>query len=192
MDRLIFNHYYGGRGLIKGFPKDKGVINSNEVSKEFRLKRSRLCEGLLIFLRLFLMNQYKGADIGKLFATLPASIEFEIFMLSFMELLVLELKKRSTNALIEEWARNPNHRVRFKATFMQEQNAIVEANLEMIYEARGMLVELMNDPTLTVEQVLTLRPHNPQLVRKLRKYLVSIQDNLTYIRMKELPSVGDN
>lgn len=65
------------------------------------------------------MNQYKGADIKKLFVIFPASFEFEIFVLSFMEKLVSEVAKRYPEELIRKWRTSENYRIRFKATFYE-------------------------------------------------------------------------
>ena len=72
---IVLDSYVGGQGL--SFRKnDQELVLETEVSREFRLKRSNICEKLLIFLRLFLMNYYKGEELYKLFVTVPASADF--------------------------------------------------------------------------------------------------------------------
>lgn len=87
----------------------------------------------MIFLRLFLMNQYKGGDLGKLFTTIPSSFEFEIFVLSFIERLLIELSKRYPTNLIPKWTASKNYRENFKAIFFEEQLKIIDSNLQMVY-----------------------------------------------------------
>lgn len=102
-----------------------------------------------------------------------------------MEKLVLELSRRYENEQLQKWSTSANYRENFKAVFFSGQTKIVEANIGMIYEARSILLELMNDQTLTVNDVLEGRKRNPDTIRKLRKYLMSIEDNLSYIRLKQ-------
>lgn len=65
-----------------------------EVSREFRLKRSNISEKLLIFLRLYLMNYYKGEDLYKLFVTFPASVHYELFVFNYYRDIVISLYSR--------------------------------------------------------------------------------------------------
>jgi hypothetical protein len=61
----------------------------------------------------------------------------------------------------------------------------------MIYEARGILIRLMNDSNLTVKKLIG-RDRDPTLIRKLRRYLSKIDENLSYIRLKVPELVTDN
>jgi hypothetical protein len=48
----------------------------------------------LFFLRLYLMNYYKGEDLYKLFVTFPSSCEFELFVFSYYRDIVESLYER--------------------------------------------------------------------------------------------------
>lgn len=56
-----------------------------------------------MFLRVFLMHQYKGEDQSKLMGTIPSSVEFELFLFEYMMKLLNALKKRYPIGMIEEW-----------------------------------------------------------------------------------------
>lgn len=72
---IVLDTYVGGQGLF--FKKNEhDVVKPEEVSKEFRLKRSSLPRKLLMFLRLYLLNFYPGEDSYKLFVTFPSSLNF--------------------------------------------------------------------------------------------------------------------
>ena len=59
------------------------MVKGNEVSKEFRLKLNKTCMKLLTFLRLYLLDYYKGTDLYKICVTLPSSIDFEQLVLKY-------------------------------------------------------------------------------------------------------------
>lgn len=56
----------------------------------------------MIFLRLYLMNYYKGADLYKLFVTFPASVDYELFVFSYYRDIIASLYERYPTALIDQ------------------------------------------------------------------------------------------
>jgi hypothetical protein len=71
------------------------------VSREFRLKRGDICQKLIIFLRLFLMNYYQGEDLYKLFVTFPASTDYELFVFTYYKDIIAALYDRYPQTLID-------------------------------------------------------------------------------------------
>jgi hypothetical protein len=53
------------------------------VSKEFRVKGTRLALDVLDYLRVFLLMHYTGKDANRILVTVPVSLDFELFMLQF-------------------------------------------------------------------------------------------------------------
>jgi hypothetical protein len=53
-------------------------------------------------LRLFLLHYYKGEDLYKLFVTFPASVDFEIYVLSYYKEIVEALYERYPKSVIQE------------------------------------------------------------------------------------------
>lgn len=56
--------------------------NESRYQKVIRLKRAKLCEDLLQYLRANLIFTYKGANKEKLLVSAPVDIDFEIFVVS--------------------------------------------------------------------------------------------------------------
>jgi hypothetical protein len=67
------------------------MYSTNQISKEFRLKRTRLNEEFLAFLRVFSMMYYKGGPLSELMVTIPSSIEYELFVLKFSLMILKEV-----------------------------------------------------------------------------------------------------
>ena len=72
-----------------------------------------------MFLRVFLMHQYKGGDQVKLLGTLPCSLQFETFVFEYMVRLLEGLLKKYPQSLIEEWRsrESVNLNCKFKRIF---------------------------------------------------------------------------
>jgi len=57
---------------------------------------------LILFLRLWLMSYYKGADLYKLLVTVPASIDYELFVLGYYLEIIEALYNRYPPEVIEQ------------------------------------------------------------------------------------------
>ena len=61
-----------------------------------------MCSRLIVFLRLWLMNYYKGDDLYKLFVTFPASIHYELFVLQYYLDIIKSLYDRYPQSVIDQ------------------------------------------------------------------------------------------
>ena len=62
--------------IIKDFK-----IDIQQITKEFRLKRHKLNNDLIMYLRLYLMVFYDGPDLKEALITVPTFLDYEIFIL---------------------------------------------------------------------------------------------------------------
>lgn len=83
-DLMTINKLMSGEDWEKGFIEEKGhKIPIDKITKEFRIKRTKLNQDLMMYFRLYLMVYYTGKDLKDVLVTIPVSLDYEIFVLSF-------------------------------------------------------------------------------------------------------------
>lgn len=74
----------------------------DELTKEFRLKRSKLCLDFITYLRLYILGTYKQDPLKPILITVPTSIEFEKRVFDLAYKILWALKKKTFDRSIEE------------------------------------------------------------------------------------------
>jgi hypothetical protein len=163
------------------------VVKESEISREFRFKRSNINEDLLIFLRLYLMNYYKGQDLYKLFVTFPASADFELFVFRYYRDIILALYERYPEAaiqLLKEECNLPEYaaiqfKIRYKIIYLEEQRKLLDLNLRAVDVIIDLLEQANRNGGVLEERMFSSLPID--VLRMVRKYLIAYRKNKQYI-----------
>ena len=75
---------------------NNSTIDVDSITKEFRIKKSRICIELIIYLRIYLQQHYKGTDVSQILSTVPVSFAYEEFVLQFALDLLVYLRAQFT------------------------------------------------------------------------------------------------
>jgi len=101
--KILFKNYITDREWETGVilsGKTPGSID--ELTREFRVKSSKLCEDVLAYLRAHLLLNYKGNDIVKILVTIPTSLNYEEFVLDYATSLFIEIKNQYKTTVYED------------------------------------------------------------------------------------------
>jgi hypothetical protein len=71
---LIQNFVYGKEMRQGNASHNSKKISFSELTREFRLKKNKICSDLIVYLRIYLIQFYQGNDIGSLKVTIPVSL----------------------------------------------------------------------------------------------------------------------
>lgn len=151
------------------------------------MKRSNISENLIIFLRLYLMNYYKGQDLYKLFVTFPASMDFELFVFEYYKDIIESIYERYPLEAIEILKKeydlpqnqNTKFKIKYKIIYLEEQRKLLDINMGAVDAIISILKMAKNNKGTLLPSMYEGLPI--EVLRIIRKYLISISQNQPYI-----------
>lgn len=123
----------------------------DELTKEFRLKHSKLCLDFLTYLRVYFLTTHNHKDINKpVLITVPSSLEFEKKIFDFAYKLLWTIKKQLFDRSIEDDEKdlaNPNLsiKLRFIVILKRDHKIIVQRNIDLCKLVSSMLAEMITN-----------------------------------------------
>lgn len=103
IDEMIYTDYVDDDEYDEGI-QWKGVLRSiDDLTKEFRLKRTKICLDFITYLRVYFLQTHKHADVLRpILITVPSSLEFEKRIFEFAYKVLWALKKKLFDRPIED------------------------------------------------------------------------------------------
>ncbi|CAD8069199.1 unnamed protein product [Paramecium primaurelia] len=154
-----------------------GQINGvpiNQLSKEIKLKGSKLQEDLIIYVRLFLMAYYIGQDANSILLTIPVSIDFEIQVFDFTLKLLSYLAQKFKSPYQEDLNLNLNNlkcEEYFALNYRIGQKELILLQINHIMEALKLLRMLKQQPKLNIKEYFMQQSNSVEKMRALRYYI---------------------
>ena len=103
LQEVIFDDHITNEEAVKGIKWRDRVVFYPELSKEFRVKKSKLCEDIFSFLRVQLLLQEDNLqDTKGIFVKQPCNIAFELKVISAAKRIFEYLLKRYSTSIEED------------------------------------------------------------------------------------------
>ncbi|KAL4489194.1 hypothetical protein ABPG72_006258 [Tetrahymena utriculariae] len=154
LDELVYIDYVDDDEYDNGIMWCGQKRSIEELTKEFRLKKSKLCLDFITYLRVYFLTTFKQNSQKPILITVPTQIEFEkkVFELAYKLLWVL--KKKVFDRPIEEDEKelqNPqlNYKKRFTTVLKKEHKIIIQTQINIV----KLIQRILNE--ITVNNLLT-------------------------------------
>ncbi|KAM3135265.1 hypothetical protein pb186bvf_012563 [Paramecium bursaria] len=137
-DLIVIQDVIQYEDFENGFIFKDFKIDIQQITKEFRLKRHKLNNDLIMYLRLYLMVFYDGPDLKEALITVPTFLDYEIFILQFSIKLFNYFMNKFSQSL-EEDIRQLHQPIDYKRKFAiyinKERKEILMAQIMMTLDA---------------------------------------------------------
>lgn len=116
------------------------------------MKNNKINIELLIFLRVYMMQHYANQDLSTLMVTIPVSLSYEQYILSFGLQILYHLQSQFTTTIFEDYAilKDPtiNYKQRFAVVFRISQKQILENQINLYKQALNIVALMQQGKTL--------------------------------------------
>ena len=103
--KIIFNNYITDEEWETGVIHfDNKLVAINDLTREFRVKSSKLSEDVLAYIRAHLLSNYKGNDIHKILVTIPTCVTYEEIVLNYAISIFIEVKNQYKSSTYDDQA----------------------------------------------------------------------------------------
>ncbi|KRX01136.1 hypothetical protein PPERSA_08237 [Pseudocohnilembus persalinus] len=184
----IFNDYISYNEWEEDKYKYQGVVyDIEQFTKEFRLKKSKIAEDFITFLRVKLLKVYKESDFFQVKITLPSSFQFEIQVLEAGLKYMKQIQKSKEVSPLEEDLKlleQPNlpWKLRFAIIFRKEQKEIIKIQIQLFQLAISILQEIkLNKTSIKEAYMKKYQCDQGQTEEEMRLYREKLRDYLRQI-----------
>lgn len=150
LEELVFNEYVDDDEYEDGIEWAGVKHTIDDLTKEFRLKSSKVCLDFITYLRVYFLTTLKQNVRKPLLITVPSSIEFERRVFDFAYKILWALKRKVFTRSIEEDEKellnpNLNYKKRLAIILTKEHKIIIQTQLNITKLIQRMLAEMDTD-----------------------------------------------